>query len=264
MADPVVKMLCHKGPVTAIALDAGGKYMVTTGLDSHMKVWDIRKFTPLHTYSTMRPATSLSISQKGLLAVGHGPHVTIWNDAFKFKQQSPYMNHLQPSTTVQSVKFCPYDDVLGVGHTDGISSLLIPGAGEANFDALEANPFANTKQRQEAEVKALLDKIQPEMITLNPHDVARVNFRSGIPDETVDPVKALAASELKKKTRGRNSAAKRLLRKQVNVIDAKKEALRARLEKEAQARKAAETGESDKKKSFSYALDRFDKKRRNQ
>lgn len=42
---------------------------------------------------------------------------------------------------VTGLKFCPYEDVLGVGHSSGYSSLVIPGSGEANFDAYEANPF---------------------------------------------------------------------------------------------------------------------------
>ncbi len=51
--------------------------MATSGLDGQLKLWDIRTYKPLQQYYTRSPASSLTISQLGLLGVGWGPHVTV-------------------------------------------------------------------------------------------------------------------------------------------------------------------------------------------
>lgn len=70
---------------------------------------------------------------------------------------------------------------------------ILTGAGEPNFDGLDANPYRSAKQRQEWEVKALLEKIQPELISLNPSQVAQVD-RTTYEQRHQDRVQALVSA----------------------------------------------------------------------
>ncbi|KAI9470298.1 putative U3 small nucleolar RNA-associated protein 7 [Coemansia sp. RSA 989] len=252
---PLAKILCHKGPVQAMAIDHTGTYMATSGLDGRVKIWDIRNFKAMHEYTTLKPAHSLDISQRGLLAAGWGPNMTIWKDALSTNVTDPYMKRQLPGSTISDVQFVPYDDVLGYGHSLGISSIVVPGAGEPNFDAFVANPFQTRKQRQEAEVKMLLDKLAPDTIQLDPNFIGKLDPRNHLQRHhdklqdtrsQYDQNKAEGKykdSNVKNKTKGRNSTAKRYNRKrQSNVMDLKKlqdiEKLERELrEKEAKRRK---------------------------
>jgi len=263
MSTPLVTMLTNKGPVRAVAVDRGGHYMVTAGADSRMNIFDIRTMREVHSYFTPTPASTLAISDTGVLAVGWDGHVTVWKDALKKKQNSPYLSHHQESTTITSLRFCPFDDILGASHSKGFASLIIPGAGEPNFDALEVNPYATKKSKQEGEVRALLEKLRPEMIQLDPDFVGRVDTRHA--NRSKERLEADQERRLqeglekdeKYRTRGRNSALRRMLRKKSgkNVRDERRDKLE-RLKVQRQERNKGVVT-----KSLGAALDRFGKKR---
>jgi U3 small nucleolar RNA-associated protein 7 len=201
--------------------------MVSTGQDNKMAVWDIRNFKEVNSYFTRTPATTVSISDTGLTAVGWGTRTTIWKDLFsKEKVQSPYMTWGGDGESVERVQFCPFQDCLGIGHSKGFSNIIIPGAG-SNFDALEVNPFETTKQRQEGEVKALLNKLPPEMIALDPNFVGNLDLRTDAQrraERDLDAPEISIGDQIRNKARGKNSALKKYLRRQKkkNIIDEKR------------------------------------------
>lgn len=63
------------------------------------------------------------------------------------------------------------------GHSHGISSFIVPGAGEPNFDSFENNPFSNLRQRRETEVQTLLTKLAHDTIALGEFLVAVFVYR---------------------------------------------------------------------------------------
>lgn len=244
---PLVKLLAHRGPVRSIAVDRDGRYMVSTGQDLKMGVWDIRMFREVNSYFLRQPGSSVSISDRGLVAVGWGTQTSVWKGLFdkskkdQEKVQSPYMGWGGEGKRIERVRWCPFEDVLGISHDKGFSSIIIPGAGEPNFDALELNPYENTKQRQEAEVKALLNKLQPEMISLNPDYVGNLDLASAATrkkEADLDRKPEDPLITLKNRGRGKNSSLRKYLRKKgkKNVIDEQRlkvEALRVSQNKKA-------------------------------
>ncbi|XP_077369973.1 WD repeat-containing protein 46 [Festucalex cinctus] len=208
--EPLVKMLCHQAGVRSVAVDKTGTYMVTSGMDKKLKVFDVRTFQPLKSYFLPAGASCLSLSQRGLLSAATGDVVQVYRDVWSSPVKKPYMAHRSRAAACE-LRFCPFEDVLGVGHGQGFTSMLVPGAGEPNFDGLDSNPYRSAKQRQEWEVKALLEKIQPELISLDPTHLGKVDLGT-FQQRHQDRVQALGFDPLAKekfvpryKKKGRSS-----------------------------------------------------------
>lgn len=262
MKEPLAKILCHRGGVRAVAVDSTGTHMATSGLDHQLKIFDLRgAFQPLSVRTLPQGAGHLAFSQRGLLAAGMGDVVNIWTGQGKASlpslEQAYLTHHL--SGHVHGLQFCPFEDVLGVGHSGGFTSMLVPGAAEPNFDGLESNPYRSRKQRQEWEVKALLEKVPAELICLDPRalaevDVISVEQRKKERTERLgyDP-EAKAPFQPKAKRKGRSSTASLVKRKKKVMDEEHRVKVRQSLEQQSQKqdKKAKPTGPRPS------ALDRF-------
>ncbi|XP_042266295.1 WD repeat-containing protein 46 [Thunnus maccoyii] len=264
--EALVKMLCHQGGVRSVTVDKTGTYMVTSGMDKKLKVYDIRAFKPLKSYFLPAGASCLSLSQKGLLSAATGDIVQVYRDVWSSPVTKPYMAH-RVRGSVWGLHFCPFEDVLGVGHGDGFTSMLVPGAGEPNFDGLDANPYRSAKQRQEWEVKALLDKIQPDLISLDPTELGQVDHAT-FQQRHQDRVQALGYDPLAKekfvpkfKKKGRSSTGNVERRKKQVAHEDQRDVIRKTVQDKVKMEK--ERSEREKKaaalSSQRSALDRFKK-----
>lgn len=259
---PLVKMLVHACPVSGLAIDETGTYMATTGVDRSLKVWDLRNsYNCLFNYKLRTPPSCLSFSQKnGMLAVGLGSVVEVYKDVTQTEIVEPYLRHALETTdsNIRHVDFCNFEDVLGVGHATGFSSVLVPGSGEANFDGFESNPFMTRTQRREMEVKSLLDKVQSELISLDPTELSRVD-RVGLKQKLEDKEKVLHVKkkpiEFESKVKSRNSKSAKKFKVKQGLKNAVKLRVVRKLIKE--KRKAGGIGGFSEELVIKNTLDRF-------
>jgi len=219
----LASILTNRCGVKSVSVTSCGNYFAAGSVDRVVSIWDARMMKELRQFRLATTPAQLTFSQRSKLAVGIGSVCNVFSESViqtgADVKIEPYMTH-RASANVSGMQFCPYEDVLGLSHGKGYSSIIIPGSGEPNFDALESNPFQSKKMRQEAEVKALLEKVPPEMITLNTDRVLDVD---------VDEMKRKLAERKKvnyvkipeldftprRKKKGRSSAGNKLRRTQM-------------------------------------------------
>lgn len=67
---------------------------------------------------------------------------------------------------------------MGISHAEGYASIVVPGAGLANFDTYEANPFESGSQRKEKLIHGLLEKLDPNTISIKVNTIGDIDGAS--------------------------------------------------------------------------------------
>ncbi len=82
-----------------------------------------------------------------------GARAQLWKDALRDKAQSPYMTHkLYEGDHLSDLRFVNYEDVLGVGTSNGFSTILVPGA----LARTRTRPWSPLRLVSPAAIKPLL------------------------------------------------------------------------------------------------------------
>lgn len=140
--EPVMKILAHRQAVTAVAVDRSGTHMATAAMDKSVRIWDLRntggsggsgaKCLAEFNLSS-GSASCLQFSDRKILGASIRPSesVEFFKDVCTVSSsaqsvQYPYMVH-KVHRRITDFNFVPFEDVVGIGHADGFSSILVPG-----------------------------------------------------------------------------------------------------------------------------------------
>lgn len=244
---PLARVLSHKAGVTAVAVSPDGRWAATAGADAVTAVWDLRTWQQVRAFRNWAPVTSLDISATGVLALSYSSTVELYKDVYAGAGAGlspaaaaaqaaavgrgggggvsppirPYMVERLPGTPVARVRFCPYEDLLGVVTTSSFRTLVVPGAGEAALDSRAPNPYESRRSRREQEVRAALEKLPPASIGLTTDWVGGLEadpgarMAEGAASAAAAAAEAAAARRPVNKAKGRNKIGKQLGRKRL-------------------------------------------------
>ncbi len=172
LSTPAVKLLAHRGPVTGISIDSrnGGRNMATCGMDGTIKVWDTRMLGkgPVANGKLVDQLLICNTLNVGSLALLGAP--TSRSTTLMHHSELHHLDHTSPK--VSPLRTAP-SQVLPLRGRSRCCALwwvhfpLVPGAGEPNFDSSELDPFETRTARREREVHQLLDKISPDLISID-------------------------------------------------------------------------------------------------
>eukprot|EP00792_Barthelona_sp_PAP020_P004938 TRINITY_DN241_c0_g1_i1.p1 TRINITY_DN241_c0_g1~~TRINITY_DN241_c0_g1_i1.p1 ORF type:complete len:496 (-),score=97.99 TRINITY_DN241_c0_g1_i1:131-1588(-) len=264
IGNPEIQLKAHNGPISNIAVSNNGFNFITVAVDGRISLWDERNFKSISSWNLKVPPSSIDLSQKNCLAVASGSKVSIYNNIFSsevYKKQGAgvYMTERFSGDSIMDVRFCPYEDFLGLGMRKGVCSMIVPGSAESNYDTFEHNLYESKRQKREGRVKRILDKIPADMIGVNlklgnirQNENERVQKLQMMEDlhqniDSTEVKKQLAEKREKRRMRGKSKSMKRYLRKQTFVNSWKKVHIEEKLAKEDRL-KELETNPKEKTK----------------
>lgn len=156
----VMTISCGKSAITGVDMDRNNTTMLTAAIDGEYSLFDIRSvYKPLRTINTNVPIQRFTLSQNRVAVLGSG------RSAMLFQDLTTPLGSLATPGNIETLAFCPHEDIMSIGHASGVTSYIVPGCGDPRYDSSEITPFMSKTQRKSKEVQRLLDKIPYDLIS---------------------------------------------------------------------------------------------------
>lgn len=155
--NPLMKVKAHKN-IKEIKTTYNKLFVSTQ--DPLLKVFDLRNyFKPLYTIKDVF-VNKMAISGTEKLAINSYKNIQIIFEN-KLVQKIPL------NSMVESLCYHPFEDILTVSTKFSYENFIIPNSCNHGYNADVISPYMTRKEKRELEVKKLLEKIPPDLISYN-------------------------------------------------------------------------------------------------
>ncbi|ORD94740.1 WDR46 [Enterospora canceri] len=164
--EPLMKIKVHRN---IKELKRGKDKLYVSTYDNKIKTFDLRNyFKPLQEIST-KYTDKMAISTNGTVALGGGSTVVLFDP-----NEAKINQEITTATNIGSLEFNPFEDILTVTTRNKYESFVAPQSSDIRYNADVISPYMTKNEKREMEVKKLLEKIPPEMISYNSELISKI------------------------------------------------------------------------------------------
>ncbi|OQS55428.1 UTP7 [Ecytonucleospora hepatopenaei] len=128
--------------------------------DDKIKTFDLRNyFKPLREFKT-HFTNKMTVSKNETIALSQGKNINII-------KEGKIVQKCKAKDTIGGMCFNPFEDILTCVSRSKYENFIIPNCTDPGYNSEQVSPFASSEERREREVKHLLEKIPPELISYN-------------------------------------------------------------------------------------------------
>ena len=136
--------------------------LYATTVDNKLKVFDLRNyFKPMQEIQTYY-TDKIAVSTNDVVGLAMGSELAVLT-----RNNSEIEQLIHVNSDIGSICFNPFEDIVTATTRNKYESFVTPNSSDTKYNADVISPYMTKNEKREVEVKKLLEKIPPEMISYN-------------------------------------------------------------------------------------------------